>query len=683
MGKEKYEESSSDEEVNSSSDVVEASSDEEVESSSDEVEASSDDVESSEDESSSDNEKVEESDSSEDEVAPRNTVGDIPLVEWHKDEEHIGYDIKGRKIMKQPRKDKLASFIEGADDPKNWRKIYDEYNDEEIELTKDEIKIIQRVISGRTPHAEVNPYEDYVDWFEYEDKGHPLSNAPEPKRRFIPSKWEQKRVANLVRKIRAGLIKVSDQHKEEEHNVYSLWTDDTDSVENKKHGGYVPAPKPKLPGHEEAYNPPVEYIPTAEEINSYELMYEEDRPKFIPRRYLNYRSVPAYDKGVKESFDRCLDQYLCPRTRKKRINIDPESLKPKLPSRKDLRPYPTTCYLEYRGHMGPVNCISVDPSGQWLASGSTDGTARVWEIETGRCLKIWEVGEVARQICWNPSPDRPILAVVLEYDVLLLNSGMGDIDIQTKMKELLHISEPGATEDAGDSKSAVTWIQHEKHDGIRMKHFKAVLSIEWHFKGDYFTTVVPSGDSKAILLHQLSKKHSETPFRKLGIPVTAVFHPSKKKFFVATKKFVHVYDLSKVEKIQKLETGVREISSISIHPGGENIIVGSKEGKMCWFDLELSTRPYKTLKVHSKDITRVTFHRTYPLFASASDDCTAYVFHSTVYSDLNQNPLIVPLEILRGHKPEHGRGVLDCKYHPRQPWLFTAGADSIIKLYCH
>lgn len=27
-------------------------------------------------------------------------------------------------------------------------------------------------------------------------------------------------------------------------------------------------------------------------------------------------------------------------------------------------------------------------------------------------------------------------------------------------------------------------------------------------------------------------------------------------------------------------------------------------------------------------------------------------------------------------------GVLDCKFHPRQPWLFTAGADSMIRLYC-
>lgn len=40
-----------------------------------------------------------------------------------------------------------------------------------------------------------------------------------------------------------------------------------------------------LLGHEESYNPSLEYIPTQEEINSYQLMFEEDRPKFIPKRY--------------------------------------------------------------------------------------------------------------------------------------------------------------------------------------------------------------------------------------------------------------------------------------------------------------------------------------------------------------------------------------------------------------
>jgi len=36
--------------------------------------------------------------------------------------------------------------------------------------------------------------QDYIDWYKWEDSKHPLSNAPEPKRRFIPSKWEAKKV---------------------------------------------------------------------------------------------------------------------------------------------------------------------------------------------------------------------------------------------------------------------------------------------------------------------------------------------------------------------------------------------------------------------------------------------------------------------------------------------------------
>lgn len=624
---------------------------------------------------------AEESDSSEDEVAPRNTVGDVPL-EWYKDEEHIGYDIDGRKIKKRDREGRIEAYLRNADDAKNWRKIYDEYNDEEVQITKDEAKIISRLLKGKTPHTNVDPYPDYVDWFEYEDKGHPLSNAPEPKRRFVPSKWEQKKVVKLVRAIRNGWIKF-DKPKEEQ-NLYLLWGDETDTTDNKRHGlSYIPPPKPKLPGHEESYNPSVEYIPTQEEIDSYQLMYEEDRPKFIPKRFECLRSVPAYEKALREGFDRCLDLYLCPRTRKKRINIDPESLKPKLPSKKDLRPYPKTCYLEFKGHMSPVKSISVEITGQWLASGSCDGTIRVWEVETGRCLKVWDVGGDVRHIAWNPSPDRPILAAVVGHDLLLINAEVGSEEMQTMVKDLLKVDEMALQDDTDDKKPAVRWLKHDKLDGITLVHQKAVSNVEWHYKGDYFTTVVPTGDTRAVLLHQLTKKHSHHPFRKMpGLPVAATFHPSQKMFFVATKKFVQIYDLQKAQLVKKLESGLREISSISIHPGGDNVIVGSRDGKLCWFDTDLSTRPYKTLKIHSKDVTSVAFHRKYPLFASSSEDCTAYVCHGMVYSDLNQNPLIVPLEILRGHSSSDGRGVLDCKFHPKQPWLFTAGADSVIRLYC-
>lgn len=56
---------------------------------------------------------------------------------------------------------------------------------------------------------------------------------------------------------------------------------------------------------------------------------------------------------------------------------------------------------------------------------------------------------------------------------------------------------------------------------------------------------------------------------------------------------------------------------------------------------------------------------------------TTYYFNS----DLTRNPLIVPLKILKGHGVIGGFGVLTSAFHPRQPWLFSGGADGVINLY--
>ena len=50
-------------------------------------------------------------------------------------------------------------------------------------------------------------------------------------------------------------------------------------------------------------------------------------------------------------------------------------------------------------------------------------------------------------------------------------------------------------------------------------------------------------------------------------------------------------------------------------------------------------------------------------------------------SDLARNPLIVPLKVLKSHEPQGGIGVFSVAFHPRQPWIFTAGGDGLIKLF--
>ena len=166
------------------------------------------------------------SDSSEDERAHRNTIGNVPLS-WYKYEDHIGYDKDGTKIIKKAgNKDALDRLLaRNEEGSAEWRTVYDAYNDEEIVLSKDEMKMIQRIRSGKFPHATIDPFEPENDWFSRHTEVMPLSAAPEPKSRFVPSKWEEKRVVKLVRAMRKGWIK-RDADKEKKPEVYMLWQDD-------------------------------------------------------------------------------------------------------------------------------------------------------------------------------------------------------------------------------------------------------------------------------------------------------------------------------------------------------------------------------------------------------------------------------------------------------------------------
>jgi ribosome biogenesis protein ERB1 len=63
-----------------------------------------------------------------------------------------------------------------------------------------------------------------------------------------------------------------------------------------------------------------------------------------------------------------------------------------------------------------------------------------------------------------------------------------------------------------------------------------------------------------------------------------------------TQRYIRLYDLVAQTLIKTLQPGLKWLSSVDIHPLGDNLIVGSYDKKLCWFDLDLSTKPYKTLR---------------------------------------------------------------------------------------
>ncbi|MCJ1478628.1 Ribosome biogenesis protein erb1 [Lambiella insularis] len=628
--------------------------------------------------------------------ATANTIGNIPLS-FYDSYPHIGYDINGRKISRPAKGEALDALLDSIDVPKGWTGLTDPATGKPLELSQEELEVLGKIQMNEIPEVGYDPYPPTVEYFTSKTEIMPLSAAPEPKRRYVPSKHEAKRVMKIVRAIREGRImpyKPPAEEKEEEQGLktYDIWANE---VPRPDHPMNVPAPKLPPPGYDESYHPPPEYLPDQSEKKAWEEADDEDRDKeYLPTNHDSLRKVPGYDRFLKEKFERCLDLYLAPRVRRNKLNIDPESLLPKLPSPEELRPFPTTCAIVFRGHEGRVRSLAIDPSGVWLASGGDDGTVRIWELLTGRQVWNTKVGEeeAINVVRWRPGKDACILSVASGENLYLMAPTITDPETEAASRDLIDAgwgyAANGISNGVAKKEPAAQWTRpgtRLEDEGVLVKvNLRSTIKvISWHRRGEYFATVSPQGQTSAVAIHTLSKHLTQLPFRKLkGLAQTAEFHPSKPIFFVATQRMIRSYDLSKQELLKIIQPGARWISSFDLHPGGDNLIVGSYDKRLLWHDLDLSVRPYKTLRYHEKAIRAVRFHQGgLPLFADASDDGTLQIFHGKVVGDLMENATIVPLKVLRGHQVRRELGVLDLDWHPREPWCVSAGADGTCRLW--
>lgn len=604
------------------------------------------------------------------------------------------------------------------DDPDSWRTVYDERSGREIVLTDEDLELLRKIKSGEFVDSTAEDGDhDFTAYALNFAKTHNLAGLkPESKRRFVPSKFEQRRVAKIAQAIRAGYI-VLDKPKIEKA-LEDIWA--STGGEESFRVDHIPAPQLGLPGNNLSYNPPEEYLLNEKEkaamisrVNAGNGKLRFDEPK----KYSSLRTVPAYSQYIKGVYERCVDLVAYPRKmpRKQRI-VDPDSLLPAIPDPSTLQPFPTSLAFIYTAHRRPIMCLSVDPAGKYLAIGSQDGYVFIFDVFTSRCLQRWYLGtettksssatgidanpaidvktksetldyeadteRAVRCLAWNPHKDVCILAAGIYNRIVLLLPQCANKNTQKNTQSLVSL----AFASKETNSSPVSWVKPSGTE-INSGHLihlilpRTVTQVAWHSRGNYFTTTLRGANTDTVMIHQLSKRLSQMPFRKSkGLIQQVMFHPTAQILFVVTQRSVRIYNLSEKKIEKRLIPGVNHISSIDVHPGGDNLIVGSYDNVVSWFDLNMGNTPYKKLRHHSSAVRCVAYHKSYPLFASCDSKGRIYIFHCSVYSDLTKDPLIVPLKRIL-HSSYESSDALCCEFHPYQPWIFSGGSNGKVCLH--
>lgn len=671
-----------------------------------------------------------ESDDSEDE-AVLNRVGDIPLS-WYDDSDHIGYDIDGKKIAK-PTASAIDQLVAETDDPNKLRTIIDPQTGKKIVLSNADLAVLFNMQRNRAPNpAYTSMYDDQPEdsRVDFDPLNHPFARSGPSKKTFVPRLYEMKRLKKMIARRLAALAapKPETTTDKEGDTIEDLWSDEA-SLQLDVRGRFrlqhrIPKPNHAPPGTYESYRPPPEYLPSDKAQTKYKMLRVIDRKEhFVPKQFAALRHVPFYSHFIQDVYQRCLDVSMFPRMTRTRLVVDPEKLLPELPEPNDLRPFPERLSFLYKGHTGTVRSLSLSPSGQYLATACDDHLVRIFEVQTGRLMKRYDLGGVVQQVEFSPSKTLNVLVAAVEYSLVFLVPGfcahptISEHTIRTLRAPAARVAEEiGAVAGVGSSLGhGITQTRidldetafegnrdlddeaerdkradfldasaAERHAGIVVKvimHAR-VKRFSFHAKGDYLCALCPKDQVKyrQTIMLQLSKRKVFCPFRKFQEIVTDCrFHPTSPLFFLSTTNSVRCYNLlaHKMQRRYKAHGGIT--TCIDVHAEGDNFIVGDTTHHTAWYDTDFSDKPYKRLKSHRGVVNAVGFHRqpgAYPLFASGSSDGQVHVHHGRVFDDYNKNALIVPLKILK-----HKSSVYSLAWHPTLPWIFTGTEDGTVSCW--
>ncbi len=293
--------------------------------------------------------------------------------------------------------------------------------------------------------------------------------------------------------------------------------------------------------------------------------------------------------------------------------------------------FPISLTRQYIGHTSYIQMVVFSPDGKYLATGSNDNTAKVWEIESGN-VKVTFKGHTSSVTCISFSPDGKYLAT------------------------------------GSDDKTAKIWSSNSGEIIKTLKEYTSPL-LKIAFSSDGKQLISYTEDS-VLKIWDLNSEKPTAIFKRRIDKVTSISMSKDGKKLITTSLFdntIKIWDVFSNKVVNTLQGHTSSILNIAISPDGEKLASASSDSNVIIWNLN-SGEILMTLKEHTSAVICVTFTPDSMRIATASIDNSAKIW------DLNAQKAISTFAI-------HASSDLSVSFSSDGKYLATASYDNTIKIW--